>query len=73
MLALFFRAAAVIVNDIIADEPNMLLPLYFPKSPVLFDSPLEEVVIIGNDYCVMPRRSSFFENTNGAKAPHSPR
>ena len=70
MLATFFRAAATIMTEILADEPPVL-PLYTPKSSP--ESPLEEIVIIGNDYCVMPRRrNSFFGNTNGAKAPHAP-
>jgi len=70
MLATFFRAAATIMTEILAEEPPVL-PLYTPKSSP--ESPLEEIVIIGNDYCVMPRRrNSFFTNTNGAKAPHAP-
>jgi hypothetical protein len=71
MLATFLRAAATIVTEILAEEPPVL-PLYTPKSSP--ESPLEEIIIIGNDYCIIPRRrSSFFMNTHGAKAPHSPR
>jgi hypothetical protein len=70
MLATFLRAAATIVTEILAEEPPVL-PLYTPKSSP--ESPLEEIVIIGNDYCVMPRRrNSFFTNNNGAKAPRAP-
>jgi hypothetical protein len=73
MLATFLRAAVTVVTEILAED-QMTLPLYVTKSPENPESPLEEIIIIGNEYCIMPRRrNSFFANTNGARAPHSPR
>ena len=75
MLATILRATATVITEIISNEPEFVLPLHIRKPPVKLDSPLEEIIILGNEYCVMPRarRNSFFANTNGARAPHSPR
>jgi len=78
MLNTFIKAMVTIVNDIVTEiminPAEAVLPLTFQRPTSLHASPLEEVVVMGTDIYGFPirRRYSFFEDTNGARAPHSP-
>jgi len=73
MFSTILRATAAFIVDIIADD-EMTLPYYSPKNKP--EVVLEGITIIGTPapFPLEPRRrNSFYEGTNGAKAPHSPR
>lgn len=78
MLNTFIKAMVTIVNEIATEimtyPVEAVLPLTYQHPTPLHASPLEEVIIMGTDTYGFPvrRRYSFFEDTNGARAPHSP-